>query len=219
MRGVFDDLEPQAVEPKRDAELTLGAGTLLAIFLCLLLLCGLCFGVGYEVGRGNMPSVVRLSPTAVAKSTGVPKPSAAASLPVPSEQDAASAENAEKTPSGILSSPSAQPEDRPQVQAALPVVSASANAARPRAQNVSVQSARIASGAAMEMVEVAALADPNDAEYLLNALKKHGYPVLARRDSGDNRIHVRVGPFTARDEANRWRQRLTSDGYSAVVIP
>jgi cell division septation protein DedD len=32
-------------------------------------------------------------------------------------------------------------------------------------------------------------------------------------------IHVRIGPFTNRDEASRWRQKLMNDGYNAMVQP
>ncbi|MGB6722854.1 MAG: hypothetical protein WBE72_18805, partial [Terracidiphilus sp.] len=51
MRGVFDDEEREPAKARRDTELTLGSGTLLAIFFGLLLLCGLCFGLGYAVGH------------------------------------------------------------------------------------------------------------------------------------------------------------------------
>jgi len=32
-------------------------------------------------------------------------------------------------------------------------------------------------------------------------------------------IHVRVGPFKSRDEANKWSQKLMNDGYNAIVQP
>ena len=46
MRGAFDDEEFEPIQRRRDAELTLGSGTLLAIFFGLVLLCGLFFGLG-----------------------------------------------------------------------------------------------------------------------------------------------------------------------------
>jgi cell division septation protein DedD len=30
---------------------------------------------------------------------------------------------------------------------------------------------------------------------------------------------VRIGPFTSRDEANRWANKLLGDGYNALVQP
>ena len=47
-----DDYEVEAPQ-QRDVELTLGPALLLAIACGLLLLCGLCFGVGYTAGRRN----------------------------------------------------------------------------------------------------------------------------------------------------------------------
>ncbi len=49
MRTVFDDEEDERAEP--DRELTLSTGTLLGLFFALVLLCGLCFGVGYTLGE------------------------------------------------------------------------------------------------------------------------------------------------------------------------
>ena len=49
--------------------------------------------------------------------------------------------------------------------------------------------------------------------------RKHGYAVEARRDPADNLIHVRIGPFNDRDEANRWRLKLLNDGYNAMIQP
>ena len=52
MRGVFDEEEQRPAHQRRDRELTLGSGTLLAIFFGLVLICGVCFGLGYSVGIG-----------------------------------------------------------------------------------------------------------------------------------------------------------------------
>jgi cell division protein FtsN len=30
---------------------------------------------------------------------------------------------------------------------------------------------------------------------------------------------VRIGPFTTKDEAETWRQKLLNDGYNAIVQP
>jgi cell division protein FtsN len=40
--------------------------------------------------------------------------------------------------------------------------------------------------------------------------------VTTRRE-GDGLIHVRLGPFSTRDDASHWRQKLLSDGYSATI--
>ena len=73
--------------------------------------------------------------------------------------------------------------------------------------------------AGQSMVQIAAVSQPEDAEVLVNALRKRGYAVSARREATDSLIHVRIGPFASRDEANLWRQRLLNDGYNAIVQP
>jgi cell division septation protein DedD len=69
------------------------------------------------------------------------------------------------------------------------------------------------------MVQIAAVSHPDDASVLVNALRKRGYTVTAQRKPEDGLIHVWIGPFGSRDEANRWKQKLLDDGYNAVVQP
>jgi cell division septation protein DedD len=69
------------------------------------------------------------------------------------------------------------------------------------------------------MVQIAAVAQPEDAQVLVSALRKRGYAVTTRREMADNLIHVRIGPFYNRDEAERWRVKLLDDGYNAIIQP
>jgi DedD protein len=69
------------------------------------------------------------------------------------------------------------------------------------------------------MVQIAAVSHVEDAQDLANALRKRGYAVVARREPIDDLIHVRIGPFTSRDEAEKWRLKLLNDGYNAIVQP
>ena len=69
------------------------------------------------------------------------------------------------------------------------------------------------------MVQIAAVSQPEDADVLMSALRRRGYAVVARRDPLDGLIHVRIGPFKSRDEADKWRQKLLNDGYNAIVQP
>ena len=54
---------------------------------------------------------------------------------------------------------------------------------------------------------------------LANALRKRGYAVTAQREPSDGLIHVRIGPFSSRDEANRMCMKLLNDGYNAMIQP
>jgi DedD protein len=67
------------------------------------------------------------------------------------------------------------------------------------------------------MVQIAAVSRTEDADVLVNALRKRGYVVTERRELGDNLIHVQTGPFTSRNDANTMRQKLLNDGYNAIV--
>jgi cell division septation protein DedD len=69
------------------------------------------------------------------------------------------------------------------------------------------------------MVQVAAVSHQEDATVLINALRQHGYAASAQRDPSDSLIHVRVGPFTTREQANQMAKRLLDDGYNAMVQP
>ena len=219
MRGFFDDVELEPVQPRRDAELTLGFGTLLAIFFGLVLLCGLCFGLGYEVGRSNsgptaiLPSGTPAKPSL--QSAALPKPNATAQSYSASQAqaggDAASiATQGFGSPSGSGSYPAAQPQtNEVQGKPALPYA-ASASPAQ--------QAVHPALPSGPLVVQIAAVANPEDGDVLVNALKKRGYAVNARREPTDNLIHVSIGPFGSREEANRWRQKLLNDGYNAIVM-
>ncbi len=69
------------------------------------------------------------------------------------------------------------------------------------------------------MVQIAAVSHQEDADVLVGALRKRGYAVSASRDAADNQIHVRIGPFANRNDANAMRQKLLNDGYNAIVQP
>ena len=69
------------------------------------------------------------------------------------------------------------------------------------------------------MVQVAAVSHADDANVLVNALLKRGFPATAQRMPSDGLIHVRIGPFATHDEASRMCTRLLNDGYNALVQP
>jgi cell division septation protein DedD len=69
------------------------------------------------------------------------------------------------------------------------------------------------------MVQVAAISNVDDARVLVDALRKRGFTVNAVREPADNLIHVRIGPFATRSEANAMSQKLLNDGYNAIVLP
>lgn len=67
------------------------------------------------------------------------------------------------------------------------------------------------------MVQVAAVSHQEDADVLVRALKKRGHDVIARQDPADKLIHVQLGPFASRKDAEAMRQTLLTEGYNAIV--
>jgi cell division septation protein DedD len=105
---------------------------------------------------------------------------------------------------------------QPVVKPALP-----AAATTPVPTSVSAQPALALKSAPATaiMVQIATVSHQEDADVLVGALHKRGYAVTARRDPVDNQFHVRVGPFSNRNDANAVRQKLLRDGYNAIVQP
>jgi len=69
----------------------------------------------------------------------------------------------------------------------------------------------------LAIVQVAAVSHQEDADVLMTALKKRGYTVTIRQEPQDKLLHVQVGPFANKKDAEAMRQRLLADGYNAIV--
>ena len=67
------------------------------------------------------------------------------------------------------------------------------------------------------MVQIAAVSMRENANILVNALAKHGFTATVRSEPEDQLLHVEMGPFSTRAEANDTRARLLADGYNAIV--
>lgn len=201
-----DDFNPEEFRPalyRPDTVLTLGPMMLLGIFFVLLLLCGLCFGVGYSMGSrsahespptGQQPGAGTAVPTAGSHS----KPSAVAqkthdaqsmvnNLPVISSNASSNATNSGQ------SSASGADSTQPLVKPALPDT------------------------ASALMIQIAIVSSQEDADVLVGALSKRGYTTTVSRDPADNKLHVQIGPFSNRSNAEAMRKKLIYDGYNAVV--
>ena len=72
-------------------------------------------------------------------------------------------------------------------------------------------------GGAASYVQIAAVSHQEDADVLLSALKRRGYAVFTRPSESDRLIHVQVGPFASKKDAETMRQKLLGDGYNAIV--
>jgi len=67
------------------------------------------------------------------------------------------------------------------------------------------------------MVQIAAVSSQDVADILLASLKKKGYSVSVRHEPQDKLLHVQIGPFATRKDAEAMQQRVLADGFNAIV--
>jgi DedD protein len=189
-----------------DREISLGTPTILGIFFALALVCACFFGFGYTLGRKSVPTASVPAESApgtlgAAKPTaGSPANSAARtsdvvpgpSVTVPTDTAATPASSNSK---GITPADGMIVGDKPVVQ--QPV------AAPPPPGTF--------------MVQVAAVSSQDVADIELAALAKKGYNVAVHHEPQDKLLHIQIGPFTDRKEAEAMRQRVLADGFNAIV--
>jgi cell division septation protein DedD len=206
-----------------DTEITLGTGKLLVLFFVLVAICAGSFSLGYKLGSKSEPAVS----AAVSLSTtpGVMKPASsgiASSKPV--DQKSA-------TPEAGAGAPDAKPvapadSSNPANSGATANSGANASAANSSAANPSATptSASNAPDPATTLpstayfVQVAAVSKQDDADALVDALKKKSYPAfVATNAATDKLFRIQVGPFPDIQEAEAMRTRLIGDGYNPIV--
>ena len=227
MNELLDD-DDRALS-RSDRELTLSTGAILGIFLALALLCGACFGVGYNMGRKSLPAPLALndgSGETLADANSSPKPAAGsaadsgATVAAPAVIATVPAAPAPKPAPIVRKPPPVDPEATPAVAPAEPPAENTESAPSPRAVSPSALLPGAGSSAAQTgsiMVQVAAVSHKEDADLLVGALRARGYTVSARPTAGDSFIHVQVGPFNNKKDAEAMRQRLLADGYNALL--
>lgn len=200
MRDLEDELD--------STEITLGTGKLLGLFLGLVVICAIFFSLGYALGKNSgaiQPQMVESPATLAPGTTAGTKPDAG------------------------LNSPSASADASPSVSAYTPSDMAAASASAPASDvapatkapaEFTAAAARSAqAGASGIVVQVAAVSRREDADILINALRKKNYPVFIAGNgaSSDNLFHVQVGPYTDIKQAESTKSRLANDGYTPIL--
>ena len=205
MHGAFDEEQLLTQQPRRDTEVTLGPLLIFLLVVGLVLVCGLSYGLGYAVGRHAKPeAAVAATPQPVSTTAATTNTN---SLPKPSA-----------SPQGQQRTTASRPADSGDQETALndDAEAATSPVATHAAATTPAQSAPPAGAL---MVQIAAVAHQEDADVLLGALRKRGFKVSVHRDPADGLLHVRLGPFSNRDVAGKWRDKLLNDGYNALVQP
>jgi len=194
----------------QDTEITLGTTKLLVLFFGLVAICALFFALGYSLGRKAEPGITTASAAASPQITpGGTKPAGAPSATMTFYKAVE-----QKDANGELTPAANDPKS---------VSKADAQANAPAATDQSASAAANAPDPTTTLptagysVQVAAVSKQEDAESLVDALKKKQYPASANTSSTDKFFHIQVGPFSDIKEAEAMRARLISDGYNPIL--
>jgi DedD protein len=221
MNDLLDNQETDDANGRRDREITLGTSTVLGIFFGLAILCAAFFGFGYSLGsKHSTPNVtangdplthslstVKPSPGSPIGATAKPIPAGAA-VPA-STQAPAETKPPAAPPPGAAAPPEAFEPDQP-----LPKPSRNPPPAPVLASSSTAPA--IAPGGQF-VVQVAALSHQEDAELIVTTLERRGYTVAIHPDPADKLLHVQIGPFATRKDADAMRQKLLADGFNAYI--
>jgi DedD protein len=182
----------------QDTEITLGTGKMLVLFFGLVILCAVFFGMGFSLGHSSV------KPMAELQAPASPLTSAARQ---PAIKPAASNGSADLTFYKAVQQKDSDTQPPPP-DASVPAPAETAPA--PDAPPVPVLNGYY--------VQVAAVTKPEDAQALVDALKKKQYPAITNNDSSADKLyHVQVGPFADLKDAEAMRARLVSDGYNPIL--
>lgn len=177
---------------------------MLALFFTFVLVCAGFFAIGFSLGRKTSMLTVGNGLSAITNSRS---PAVKDNTPKPASQSAGSSFYKSEGPEAAntdLSSKSAKAQSAPTPATETPAASA------PPATSVPAN--------AGFFVQVAAVSRQEDAEALVEALKKKQYPAFAANNSStDKYYHVLVGPYADFKEADAMRSRLVGDGYNPIV--
>jgi len=208
------------VNSSQDTEITLGTAKLLGLFFGLVMVCAVFFALGYTLGRKSEAGLGSLSPMAApqtASNHGKPAGAASGQSAAPMtfyksvEQKDSNAQLTPATAEAGSSAPAAPSESSSS--------GASSNAPQTQpsqAANPPDPMAPIPAGG--YFVQVAAVSKQEDAESLVDALKKKQYPAfVASNSSTDKLFRIQLGPFGDIKEAESMRSRLVNDGYNPIL--
>ncbi len=182
----------QLDEPE-DTEITLTTGRMLALFLALVVICAVFFSFGFSLGKSSAKPSADVPQTA---SAPIIKP-----LPKPAIAEAAEP----KTPEPKQNVTDNDPNTGSETTDASSAIHL--EAADPTAPPIS-------NG---YYVQVAAVTKQEDADALIEALKKKSYPAFSAPATADKLFHVQVGPFADIKEAEVVRAKLVGDGYNPIL--
>ncbi len=186
----------------QDTEITLGTGRMFLLFFGLVLICAFFFAIGFSFGKKTMAIPAASAGAPAENPATIVRPSAAKNTqPVSPSPELTFYKSVEqKTADTSLA----------------PATGAPAGGEAPKTDaNAPPTPAPSGSG---YYVQVAAVSRQEDADALVEALKKKQYPAFAAANSAtDKFFHVQVGPYAELKDAESMRTRLIGDGYNPIV--
>lgn len=193
----------------QDTEITLGTGKLLLIFFALVALCAVFFAFGYNFGRSSAtPALAERTSASVDPAKPVNKTGTGGGT---------------KTSDLSFYKAVAQNDANPQLTpaqtpvAAAPSTPTDSSTSQPATAAGSPDTTTLPS-ANSYYVQVAAVSKQEDAEALVEALKKKQYPAFtANGSAADKLFHVQLGPYVDIKDAEIMRAKLISDGYNPIL--
>jgi len=203
-----------------DREITLGTTMILLIFFALALYGAALFGFGYSLGSKHSAAA---TPGTIA---GVPTSSAGFNTFKPAPGSPAGASSSQKSPAAAVpfTPPAPVRVDSPAPRAVVEATDPDDAALRPRTPQPGSTAAASSNvpapvpipGFGTVVVQVAAVSHQEDADLIASTLKRRGYVVNIRTEA-DKLLHVQVGPFATRKDAETMKAKLLSDGFNAYI--
>ncbi len=188
-----------------DTEITLGTGKLLFLFFGLVAICALFFALGYSLGRKSEPTMAA-APTAT--------------MPQATSNTAKASGSAAAAPMTFykaVEQKEANPELPPAADGKAETATAGTTQPAQPSQSTSVDPSTTLPNSGY-FVQVAAVTKEEDAQALVDALKKKEYPAfVAAQNSTDKLFRVQLGPFVEFKDADVMRTKLIGDGYNPIL--
>lgn len=207
MNTLLDHTDQQTTAATQSSpEISLGTGTILGIFFALAVLCAVFFGFGYALG------VKRPSPAPIV--AAAPAPNFNSFKPPPGSPIPAATKPLETV---VVPAPASDPVPAPQPDPTPvhTVIATHPAATAPPAPTPAP--AATASSPTPFIVQIAAVSHGEDADLIASTLKRRGYAVLIRHEPQDALLHIQLGPFPTKKDAEAMRQRLQADGFNAYI--
>jgi cell division septation protein DedD len=218
-----------------EREISLGTPAILGIFFALALVCACFFGFGYTLGRKSAQSAnvdaAAANPSDATSSIGSPKPTAGSYFSQPSAPTPQPVQEVSVAPPAQTdSAPAATiaPARNTVSPADTMIVGDKAVGDRPAAARPAPAAPQPAAAASQPatvnlqpgtsfVVQIAAVSSQDVADILTTSLAKKGYTVAVRHEPQDKLLHVQIGPFPTRKEAQAMQARVLADGFNAIV--